>query len=242
MAGCYFKVGTKDGYPVWRSQDNLDRDEYKVPTVAFLWFDPGSELWFISFMPVIDGDEREWDSACLHVSFDKDMNTCWCPWNAAEESNLKITSLADYEHWKRTVAEKRLLAWQSWWHHGGQNELLDVPPACPPPPPKSGMPKSPVTPPRAFADAGTAAVPPVAKVIGGPKPPDFPPPPPKAAQGGEGLDAGSASGSRADETKLNYSWKARMVAVIGAMDLGLPARVQYLCTKPPGYSDLTLMS
>ena len=52
-------VGTKDGQPVWRSQDNLEDNEYKVPRVAFLWFDQGSELWFISFMPVIDGDQDE---------------------------------------------------------------------------------------------------------------------------------------------------------------------------------------
>lgn len=60
---------------------------------------------------------------------------------------------------------------------------------------------------------------------------------------GEGSVASTpASGSRGDEVKLNYSWKARMVALIGAMDLNLPARVQYLCTKPPGYSDYRLMS
>lgn len=250
MAGCYFKVGVKDGYPVWRSQDNLEEDEYKVPTVAFLWFDTGSELWFISFMPVIDGDNHEWESACLHVSFDKDMNTCWCPWNAAEASKLRITTLADYEHWKRRMAEKKLLAWQSWWHAGGQNDLLDYPPAFPVPPPKAkadaepARPKTPETPPQAFA--GVPPGPPPPKLIGGPKPPETPPPShvaKVASNTGDGsVGSTPASGSRGDEVKLNYSWKARMVALIGAMDLNLPARVQHLRTKPPGYSDYTLMS
>jgi len=242
VACCYFKVGSKDGYPVWRSQDSLDENEYKVPTVAFLWFDTQSELWFISFTPVIDGDDSEWDSASLHASFDKDMATFWCPWNAADASNLRAQALADYEHWKRKVAERKLLAWQAWWHHAGQNEMLDMPPDCPVPPPKAAsVPKPPETPPRAFA-LGPAPGPPQA--IGGPKPPEFPPPHVAKAtsEGGGSSDVTPASGSRADETRLNYSWKARMVALVGAMDLGLPARVQYLCTKPPGYSDLTLMS
>ena len=123
------KMATQSGglKTVWRSWSA------RFP-LCFLWFDPGSELWFLSFMPVIDGDEQEWDSASLHACFDKDTSTCWCPWNAAEASHLRITTLADYEHWKRRGAEKKLLQWQSWWHAGGQNDLLEYPPQFPVPP------------------------------------------------------------------------------------------------------------
>ena len=160
-------------------------------------------------MPVIDGDEQEWDSACMHASFDKDMKTCWCPWNASDASNLRVTSLADYEHWRRKVAEKKLLAWQSWWHAGGQNDLLDYPPQVPVPPPKVGIdapkaeaeparPKTPETPPQAFAGAPPGPPPP--KLIGGPKPPETPPPghvAKVASVAGDGSDASApASGSR----------------------------------------------
>lgn len=238
MAGRYFKVGVKERSPIFRSQDD-DHPDYKVSDIYFLWFDHLSDMWYISCLPVIDCSKgsQEWGTAGVMASMNVDMSVIWCPWDSPTESNLKATHGLAYETQMRMEAKTLLFEWQKWWCNNGQNELCTGgPPGYLPPPPKAKgsegvglkrlQPKQPDHPPPVKAKFGPhllpppPAVPSTAAGSGSPSepvnaPPKVPavPPVPPATE------------------KPQFSWKARCVALVGAMDLNLPQKMQYLINK-----------
>ena len=226
LCGRYFKVGIKEQMPVFRSQTedaHVNDPAYSCAHVLFIWFDPMSNLWFISTQPIMDisRGSTEWDEVAILACLDVDMETLWAPWNCHQPSRLKVefgqthesVKVKELEAQLRDTAAK-LSKWQEWWHHGGSNELLEVPPSCPPPPPSGESDKG-AKRPRSDEPFQKMGVMP-------------PPPPPVPPAPGSGSKASSSKG---DPEKVNYSWKARCVALVASFDMNLPARMVYLVNK-----------